>query len=69
MRYAIWYENSELVRAWTQMKEEILRHKWIESERTGADIGWDRAFINWMMNHRRDFLAANPPPAGVAEER
>lgn len=56
----IWIENTNLVREWLEMKQEIQRHKWIESEKSGRDIGWDRAFINWMMNHRRDFISSGP---------
>jgi len=33
-------------------KTEILRHKWIESEKAGCDIGFDAAFIDWMVHHR-----------------
>ena len=32
-------------------KEEILRHKWIESEKAGRDIGWERARTDWLMKH------------------
>ena len=33
-------------------KTEILRHKWIESEKAGCDIGFDAALIDWMVHHR-----------------
>lgn len=33
-------------------REEILKHKWIESEKVGHDIGYDRALLDWIMNHR-----------------
>jgi hypothetical protein len=46
-----------MVREWRAIKKEILRHKWIESQKRGEDIGWERAFMNWMLNHSRDFLA------------
>lgn len=51
-----WVGDTRLVRAWNAMKQEILRHKWIESERAGTDIGWDRAFVDWTNRHQRDFL-------------
>ena len=28
-------------------REEILRHKWIESEKAGYDIGFERALLDW----------------------
>lgn len=33
-------------------REEILRHKWIESEKAGCDIGFDRALLDWITKHR-----------------
>jgi hypothetical protein len=32
--------------------EEILKHKWIESEKAGHDIGLDFALIDWVIKHR-----------------
>jgi len=31
---------------------EILRHKWIESEKAGRDVGFDLAMIDWQLKHR-----------------
>ena len=28
--------------------EEIKKYKWIESEKAGGDIGWERATREWM---------------------
>ena len=33
-------------------REEILRHKWIESEKAGCDIGFERALIDWCIKYR-----------------
>ena len=33
-------------------RDEILRHKWIESERVGKDIGFEKALIEWTRKHR-----------------
>ncbi len=33
-------------------REEILRHKWFESEKAGHDIGFDLAQVDWQMKHR-----------------
>lgn len=33
-------------------REEILKHKWIESEKAGHDIGFERALLNWVCQHR-----------------
>jgi hypothetical protein len=45
-------KNSTLYREFLAEKEEILRHKWIESEKAGRDIGFERALLDWMLNHR-----------------
>jgi hypothetical protein len=33
-------------------RAEILRHKWIESEKAGFDIGFDRALMDWIVRYR-----------------
>lgn len=38
------------------MREEILKHKWIESEKVNYDIGFDAALIDWIENHRTGWL-------------
>jgi len=32
--------------------EEILRHKWIRSEESGTDIGFEHALVNWIKTER-----------------
>ena len=34
------------------MKNEILKHKWIESEKAGKDIGFEKALTDWVNKHR-----------------
>jgi hypothetical protein len=33
-------------------REEILKHKWIESEKAGMDIGFECALLDWVLKHR-----------------
>ena len=33
-------------------RDEILRHKWIESEKAGHDIGFEAALFDWVTNCR-----------------
>jgi hypothetical protein len=35
--------------------EEILRHKWFESEKAGHDIGFDFAQVDWRIKHGRQW--------------
>ena len=44
--------NSTLYREFVAEREEILRHKWIESEKVGYDIGFERALLDWVIRHR-----------------
>ena len=37
-------------------REEILKHKWIESQKYGYDIGFERALIEWNMKHRLNWM-------------
>ncbi len=39
-------------------REEILRHKWIESEKAGHDIGFEQALQDWIRNHRDKWRAS-----------
>ena len=32
--------------------QEILRYKWIESEKAGQDIGFEKALLGWIVRHR-----------------
>lgn len=45
-------ENSALYKQFIQEREEILKHKWIESEKAGQDIGFEKALLDWVFNHR-----------------
>ena len=45
-------ERSSLYREFLAEREEILKHKWIESEKEGKDIGFERALLDWIRNHR-----------------
>ena len=51
-------DESDLVRRSVLYKEflaeraEILRHKWLESEKAGHDIGFERALLDWIIKHR-----------------
>lgn len=45
-------QNSSAYKEFLAEREEILRHKWLESERLGYDIGFERALMDWAMNHR-----------------
>ncbi len=51
-------KQSSLYQEFLAEREEILKHKWIESERLGYDIGFERALLDWIRKHREDWRAA-----------
>ena len=45
-------KNSKLYQEFLREREEILKHKWIESEKAGYDIGFEKALLDWHIHHR-----------------
>jgi hypothetical protein len=48
--------KSLLYRHYQAQREEILKHKWYESEKAGHDIGFERALTDWTLRHRAEWL-------------
>ena len=48
-------KNSVLYKEFLAERAEILRHKWIESEKAGRDIGFEKALLDWIMKYRSDW--------------
>ena len=46
------FQKSALYQEFLAEREEILRHKWIESEKVGHDIGFETALLDWIVKHR-----------------
>ena len=55
-------KNSSLYREFQAERDEILRHKWIESEKAGHDIGFERALTDWIIKHRSAWRKARQNP-------
>ena len=45
-------KNSSLYREFQAEREEILKHKWFESEKAGNDVGFEQALTDWIIKHR-----------------
>ena len=50
----LWVERTNIFHKRAAIREEIMRHKWIESEKVGHDIGWERASLDWMIHHSKN---------------
>jgi hypothetical protein len=48
-------KNSVLYKEFLAEREEILKHKWIESEKAGTDIGFEKALLDWILKHRSNW--------------
>ena len=54
-------QKSSLYQEFLAERDEILRHKWIESEKLGYDIGFERALLDWIRNHRDKWRTSRKP--------
>ena len=41
--------------------EEINRHKWLESEIAGFDVGFEKAAEDWIANYAQSWIAYHDP--------
>ena len=57
-------KQSSLYQEFLAEREEILKHKWLESERLGYDIGFERALLDWIRKHRESWRAARRQQSG-----
>ncbi len=48
-------KNSVFYKEFVAEREEILKHKWIESEKAGKDIGFEKALLDWIVKHRSNW--------------
>jgi hypothetical protein len=51
------FERSTVIKEMKAEREEIMRFKWLESERLHQDIGFEKALLGWVIRHRSTWLA------------
>ena len=56
-------KNSSLYREFQAEREEIMKHKWIESEKAGYDIGFEHALTDWIIKHRSKWRNSRKKPS------
>ena len=59
------FQKSALYQEFLAEREEILRHKWIESEKVGHDIGFEKALLDWIVKHRAGWRALRQQKPGA----
>lgn len=57
--------QSRLFKEFAAEREEILRHKWLLSERAGRDVGFNVAAYDWIANHRAGWRLAHRAKIGL----
>jgi hypothetical protein len=62
-------KNSVLYKEFLAEREEILRHKWIESEKAGQDIGFERALLDWIVKYRSTWRTDRTRPSGRSDKQ
>ena len=55
-------KSSSLYREFQAEREEILKHKWLESEKAGYDIGFEQALTDWIVKHRSKWRKSRQTP-------
>ena len=48
-------KGSRLYQEFLAEREEIMRHKWFESEKAGFDVGFEKALLDWLVKHRAEW--------------
>lgn len=49
-------ENTLLFKKYREEKKQIEENKWYLSEKAGRDVGWEKALLDWMLYHKKDYL-------------
>ena len=62
-----WVKQTSLYKEFLAEREEILRHKWLESEKAGHDIGFERALVDWVAKYRTAWRRWRQESGGKAE--
>ena len=62
-------KDSLLYREFVAERDEILRHKWLESEKAGHDIGFEKALLDWVLRYRAAWRLQRAGGGGVAGAR
>jgi hypothetical protein len=53
--------KSALYKEFLAEREEILKHKWIESKKAGYDIGFEKALLDWIVKYRVGWRRSRKP--------
>ena len=49
------FYNSAIYKEFLEEREEVLKHKWLESEKKGYDVGYSTALFDWILRYRTNW--------------
>lgn len=49
-------QDTSFYKEFMAQREEIMKHKWYESERAGRDIGFTQALIDWTIKFKNKWI-------------
>jgi hypothetical protein len=49
-------KNTSLYKEFMAQREEVLKHKWYESEKAGHDVGFSQALIDWTIKFKSKWM-------------
>lgn len=49
-------KDTSIYKEFLAQKEEIMKHKWYESERAGRDVGFAYAIIDWTIKFKNKWI-------------
>jgi len=49
-------KNTSLYKEFMAQREEVLKHKWYESEKAGHDVGFNQALIDWTIKFKSKWM-------------
>lgn len=52
------FRGTPLYNDFRRERNEIFRHKWLESEKAGKDIGFEEALMSWIVQHRNNWVSS-----------
>jgi len=54
-------QDTSFYKEFMAQREEIMKHKWYESERAGRDIGFGQALIDWTLKFKSKWMKEHHP--------
>lgn len=45
-------QNTRLYRHYLAIRNEVMKHKWIESEKAHKDVGFEYALVDWIVKYK-----------------